>query len=393
MFSKYCFTFAFLHKPTEFNVSTQFMRFLKLNYNKHLKNPTQEWIFKCVLGLLFAALLWFDVFHRDNFKNIVATFWSAWHNSQTFWLYVAILLMPLNWCCEALKWRILIRDFVKMRFVDVLRAISAGVTFSLFFPNRVGEFGGRVLFLPSDLRLKGTLSTFVGSWAQQFILVAFGAVGLSIYAVHTGYLHQPEHTWIIYLVALGAVLLLASFLRISVVVNIFRRIKFLRRFPKLIQAVQLIRSYSTAVLMRVLAWSFVRYSIYTLQYYCIIRFFGLEIVFSKALASISTIYLLQTGLPLPPLVGLMARGEIAIQIWSDATQNQLIILAATFTLWIINLIVPALLGLFFLLNLRLTKKNESHEFEYQEVENHTVLNNADVRMPSVSAISAEISAR
>ncbi len=369
------------------------MRLQNLKQHSHLKTPTKVRIFKCALGLLFAALLWFDVFHRDNFKNIVAAFFTAWNNAHTAWLFLAILLMPLNWFCEAFKWRILIRDFSNMRFLEVLRAISAGITFSLFFPNRVGEFGGRILFLPPELRIKGTLTTFVGSWAQQFILVSFGALGLTAYAIYSGFLKMPEQMWVVFAVVPGAILLLTAFLRISVLVNIFRRITFLRRFPKLIQSVQIIKSFSSAVLMRVLAWSFVRYSIYTLQYYCIIQFFGLEVVFFKAIASICTIYLLQTGLPLPPLVGLMARGEIAIQIWGEVTQNQLIILAATFTLWIINLIVPALLGLFFLLNLRLTKKNELHELEYQEVENHPVLHNADVRLPSVNALSAEISAR
>ena len=357
-----------------------------------MKTPTQEWIIKCTLGLLFAALLWFDVFHRDNFKNIVAAFTNAWNAAQSQWLFLAILLMPLNWFCEVFKWRILMHNFIKLRFADGLRSIVAGVTFSLFFPNRVGEFGGRVLFLAPTLRIKGTLTTFVGSWAQQFILVAFGAFGLTLYASYSGFLQSPEKEWIILAVAVGGIALLACFLKISVLVNIFKHIKFLRRFPKLIQNVVVIRSYSAKTLIRVLMWSFIRYAIYTLQYYCIIRFFGLKVVFFKALASIATIYLLQTGIPLPPLVGLMARGEIAIQIWGEVSQNQLIILAATFTLWIINLIIPALLGMFFLLNLRFTKKNVLHEFEYQQIENDSVLTNAGVHISSISTLSTEISA-
>ena len=354
---------------------------------------SKERIFKGTLGLLFAALVWYDIFHRDNFKNIVAAFMTAWHNSETLWLILAVVLMPLNWFCEVFKWQILMRNFTVLRFWAALRSIVAGVTFSLFFPNRVGEFGGRVLFLAPELRIKGTLTTFIGSWAQQFILVAFGAFGLTLYAAYSGFLYSPEKEWILVAVSLGGVALLGCFLKISVLVNIFKHIKFLYRFPKIIQNVIVIRSYRTQTLLRILAWSFIRYAIYTLQYYCIIRFFGLKVFFLKALASIATIYLLQTGIPLPPLVGLMARGEIAIQVWGVVTQNQLIILAATFTLWIINLIIPALLGMFFLLNLRFTKKNVSHEFEYQKTANSSILTNVDVHISSVSTLSAEVTAR
>ncbi len=363
------------------------------NYGYRLTMLSKERIFKWTLGLLFAALLWFDVFHRDNFKNIVAAFMTTWHNSETFWLILAVVLMPLNWFCEIFKWRILMNPFKSLFFSEALRAIAAGVTFSLFFPNRVGEFGGRVLFLSPELRIKGTLTTFVGSWAQQFILVTFGAFGLTLYVAYSGIIQSPEKEWMIAAVALGGVALLGCFLKISVLVNVFKHIKFLRRFPKLIQNVVVIRSYSAQTLLHVLVWSFVRYSIYTLQYYCIIRFFGLKVVFLKAIASIATIYLLQTGIPFPPLVGLMARGEIAIQIWGEAAQSQLIILAATFTLWIINLIIPALLGMFFLLNLRFTKKNVLHEFEYQKIENGSVFTNIDVHSSSISTLSTEVSAR
>jgi hypothetical protein len=65
--------------------------------------------------------------------------------------------------------------------------------------------------------------------------------------------------------------------------------------------------------------------------------------------------LLQTAIPLPPIVGLLARGEVALKIWGISSQNDLSILAATFTLWVINLIIPALIGLVFILRLNFLK--------------------------------------
>ena len=59
-------------------------------------------------------------------------------------------------------------------------------------------------------------------------------------------------------------------------------------------------------------------------------------------------------------MGLLARGEVALKIWGLFTHNDLSILAATFSLWVINLIIPAFIGLVFILqaNFFQTKKNE-----------------------------------
>jgi len=94
------------------------------------------------------------------------------------------------------------------------------------------------------------------------------------------------------------------------------------------------------------AW--LRYGLYSIQYYAILRFYGIDLPLDAALAGVGSIYLLQTAIPLPPVLALLARGEIALLIWGIWGANALSILAASYTLFVLNLAFPALLGLFYI---------------------------------------------
>ena len=72
-------------------------------------------------------------------------------------------------------------------------------------------------------------------------------------------------------------------------------------------------------------------------------------------AGIATIYLLQTIVPLPAIAGLLVRGSLAVFVWSSFGANEISSLAASFVLWIINLILPALIGTFSLFSVNITK--------------------------------------
>ncbi|HMW13871.1 MAG TPA: lysylphosphatidylglycerol synthase domain-containing protein, partial [Chitinophagales bacterium] len=56
-------------------------------------------------------------------------------------LSTVVLLMILNWTIESIKWKLLIDKLHPISWLDAIEGILFGVTFSLFTPSRVGEFG------------------------------------------------------------------------------------------------------------------------------------------------------------------------------------------------------------------------------------------------------------
>ena len=86
-----------------------------------------------------------------------------------------------------------------------------------------------------------------------------------------------------------------------------------------------------------------------------LQFFGIQVSIINGIAGIATIFLFQTSIPLPPVMGLFVRGKIALDIWGLFSDNELGILASTFSLWILNLIVPALIGMVFIIKINVVQ--------------------------------------
>jgi hypothetical protein len=76
---------------------------------------------------------------------------------------------------------------------------------------------------------------------------------------------------------------------------------------------------------------------------------GIEIEFLSSIKSIATYYLYLAAIPTYAWSELGVRGALAVKIFDSLTNNPLQILSASSLLWIVNIALPALVGLFFLL--------------------------------------------
>ena len=138
-------------------------------------------------------------------------------------------------------------------------------------------------------------------------------------------------------------------------------VPFVKRLPlakylqPYIKHLNVLRNYKRKELSWVLLFAFLRYATYTMQYYLMLMYFGVEVPLITGIACIATIFLLQTSIPLPPIMGLLVRGEVALLVWGNFSENELSILSATFSLWVINMILPALIGIFFIVNINILK--------------------------------------
>ena len=61
------------------------------------------------------------------------------------------------------------------------KAVFLGITVSIFTPNRIGEFGGRIFCLKSADRIKGVIITILGNVAQLLVTIIFGSIAFLFY--------------------------------------------------------------------------------------------------------------------------------------------------------------------------------------------------------------------
>jgi uncharacterized integral membrane protein len=308
---------------------------------------------------IFAALILLLYFQLQNGLQRVGErelyFWQKGISFlQLVYLILAIVLMPLNWGLELVKWRSLMYKAEQLDTKIAFIAMLAGITFALFTPNRIGEYGGRVLFVKPEQRLRTVFETLKGSIAQWLAILTGGVIGICSIVFKSDNEKALELSYYLLAFALPMFLLMmVLYFRLRPLAALISGISYLKRFVERQLEKERYR-IADSILIKTYLWALLRYLVYTLQYLLILYAFGIENEPFLLISAISLVYLIQTGLPLPPALGLVARGSIAVWIFGifgDGNfQEQSIVLAATFSLWCINLLVPAFFGSYFIAN-------------------------------------------
>lgn len=308
-----------------------------------------------VFGILLLAL-YQQVYLNENVHAIPDQFMQIGTGRAVMMLLLLVVLMIMNWGFEALKWKMVIDKIVHIRFFRAFKAVWTGVTLGLFTPNRVGEFGGRILYVPRKYRIKGAIVSLIGSFSQNLITVIAGIGGLMWYVYRIEQVDMMV-TGALALVALIAVtLMLLAYYNLDVVVNVFRKAKFLRRiYPY----TTVLGDYSGKDLTRLLTMAFLRYAVYTAQYLILLNVFGAGLSVMTGAAAIGVIFLAQTVVPSFAIADLLTRLPVAALILSKCDVSLQISLAATTSIWILNLIVPAIAGYVFIIRFNIFKNRQS----------------------------------
>ena len=311
--------------------------------------------FKVAVVVCLSAALYIELQSRKNLTDIYAVFLHQLRTANWFYLVVVCALMPLNWLIETLKWQPFLRRYDPVSLSRAFFAVLAGVSFALFTPNRVGEYAGRLLFIRPENHWKSLLVNGVGGVAQYLVLLTGGMLGGLWFAQKFLNWDQSALLSAAVFVFLGLILLYYIYFNIRHIIPIARRIPLLRRLKPYVRDLVLLEQFRQRDLLLILFWSATRYLIYSTQYVLLLHFFSIQPGFWGAYAGVATIYLLQTIVPLPAIAGLLVRGNLAVFVWAFFGGNELSSLAATFVLWIINLIFPALVGTFSLFHVSITK--------------------------------------
>jgi len=291
-----------------------------------------------------------QVLGKGDIGGLYNSFKDQFSKSSKLWFLLCLILMPFNWLLEARKWQLLVKSFYSLDFKSALRGILSGLSIGIITPQRIGEYGGRILVLPSKYNWEGVSSTFLCSIAQNMVNVVLGLLGAIIFLQN--HVLEFDQRYLINVTIGGFVFLVILYFlgtNLDKVKEVLSNLGLKKILKPILDRLRYLKAVPVQTKMAVLNWSLLRYIIYVLQYVMILYFFGIEIDWLTGVTGVSLIYLLQTGIPLPPLIGIAARGEIALFIWGQFDNNSLGILSASYMLWIINLIIPSLLGLFFVL--------------------------------------------
>lgn len=265
-----------------------------------------------------------------------------------------LLLMPLNWFIETLKWKLLTRELRKISLSTASKAVYIGITAAIFTPNRIGELAGRIVVFPPEKRGKAVLATATGSLAQLCVTVLSGlAASVLLFVLYEDKLPQILQTgnlWAGIILALTTLAVVWAFFDLK---KLLRFVAGLRFMKKQRENLLIITTYPRKILLSALLYSFVRYCVFLFQFFLLFLAFGLDIHFAEAFVSVALTYFLMAALPGIPPAEIGIRGSVALFFAGLFSDNETGIIAASSLLWIINLALPALLGSVFLLRAKI----------------------------------------
>jgi NADH:ubiquinone oxidoreductase subunit 3 (subunit A) len=282
---------------------------------------------------------------QNDLSSIWQTFLVQWNAGPAWMVCLAIALMPCNWLMETIKWRTLMQPGINLSWNRAIAGILSGITLSLFTPNRTGEYGGRILYVDAPFRWRAVIASLTGSFAQNYVYVSFGILALAMFISGNVELSEfmQRGIWVFVVICvLGFGLMYFNLPAIA-------RLISQRNPPRLLrkpwEALSHLRDTKNKRLRHALIFSLLRYAIFTTQYVLLLTYFGVEMPVIWLLGGVAVIFLVQTSIPLPPLVDLVARNEVGLTLWAGFGVNELSVVAGGLTIWIINLAFPALIGL------------------------------------------------
>ena len=329
-----------------------------------LSKPLRILVNYLLVPMLIFWLL-FSIYHQiaqqQNLKqawlNIIHSF-----TSEDWWkLCVVLLLVVVHYSLEARKWQILITEVQEISFWKSFKAVLSGQSFAFNTVNNVGEYVGRIAHLNQGKRLKAISVTLVGSISQFIVTLFMGVLGL-IYMRY--FILDSKHFivginkfWIdglIYALSTGTIVLMLVYYEIAWITKLMEKVTFVHKLSFFIVNVE---HFTKKKLTFIFFLSFLRYTIFILQYIILMKLFKVDIDILSIGWIVCVMFLVLAIIPSVALAELGIRGEVSRQLFGLLSTNILGITFSAALIWFINRVLPALVGSLMLTGIKLFKKN------------------------------------
>lgn len=317
-----------------------------------------ETIVKIVIVLLGIWILYKKIIQNQNVTQVWNDIKISFTDKNQFILMIAaFLLVTVNILLEALKWKIQVKPIEDISLGKSYISIFTGMTAGMFFPNRMGNFLGRIFILEKGDRIKAAMVTIVGGFAQMIATVCFGLLAILFFI-------EKNKMLIFFGIIIIISLLIIMYFKIHL-------LKYLQLFiPKRFKEktksyIEIFSQYDKKELTEILIISFARYLLYSFQFVILIWAFNVPLSYINAMIPISLTYLMMMIVPYITITEIAVRGSVSILIFEkwlmmNGINSSLsaMVFSASSLLWIFNIAIPAVIGLFLTNRLKFFRKNE-----------------------------------
>ena len=280
----------------------------------------------------------------QNISEIIIAFQEAfvWKNTEI--ILLLIILIFINWGFEALKWQILAKKIESISFSKAYQSVLVGLSLGFITPANVGDFAGKIWYLKSKNKSETVGTILLGNGIQFYVSLIFGVISyLIIWQKNISIIDQIIFGLLIFALILGIIIYSMRFK----IIGLLQKKLWLKKYRNHINALVLFNSREISTLF---LWSILRYLTFSLQFVLMLWLFEVKINLIYLWAVSCLIFLFKTIIPAINFISdLGVREYTAMHFFSLFSVNISAVISATFCLWLLNILLPVIVGSFLIL--------------------------------------------
>lgn len=302
---------------------------------------------------IVALCLWFvhsKLKNNDDLREFIYLINRMTALEISLLLGLLLGLMLVNWLVEAIKWKMLIAKVERLSLWRSVESVFCGLSLAIFTPNRIGEYGGRVFFLSPKRRIIGVFSMAVGNIAQLVIKNVLGAFSICLFVYRFANLDPTLFIALCGVAAVFAMFFIVFYFNIQWINVLLLSNKFTRKYKKFYQ---ILGRYSNRELLKIMSLSILRFWIFSGQYFIVFLWLIPDLKLLDVFMLVNILFFVQSFLPSLDLLDIGPKAITAMYFFGFITTQTTAVVACIASIWLINIIIPAILGSYFVFKLKL----------------------------------------
>ncbi|TDE31268.1 hypothetical protein E0I61_00775 [Flavobacterium ranwuense] len=250
-----------------------------------------------------------------------------------------LLLSVLNRFFEILKWQNLVEFIHKISLGEATKQVLGALTAGLFTPNGVGEYAGKALFFDKSNTKKIIFLNLICNGIQMILTVIFGIFGLLYF--------NAEYN----VITTKTVALLFGILILLFIV-LFSVKKITIKGYSIEKLIHKINETPKPIHQKNIFLGICRYLVFSHQYYFLFLAFDVDLPYFTLIATISSVYFLASSLPTFQFLDFAVKGSVAVYFFGILGVNEWIVIFISTLMWFLNVVLPVIIGSYYVLNFK-----------------------------------------
>jgi hypothetical protein len=209
---------------------------------------------------------------------------------------------------------------------QVLAALTAGI----FTPNGIGEYAGKAFYFPKKDAGQVVFLNLICNGIQMLLTIVFGTIGLFI----LGYTYGS-----VGVVVITLVLALLFYFTQKITIKGY---SFGLLWGKILALPATVHQKNNLLALG-------RYLIFSHQYYFLFRAFEVHLPYATLMGAIAAVYFMASSLPSFQFLDFAVKGSVALFFFGKLGVNDWTVVFISTLMWLMNVVVPVLLGSYYIL--------------------------------------------